>query len=175
MISPDPVAQPTEYQALLLRYLGDQDPSEIQRRTPDAAAGLVSEAGDLLRTRPEEREWSVLELVGHLHDAELVSGARYRWILAQDRPSLIGYDQDLWVDRLGHNQGDPDSLLAMFRAIRTANLELWAGTTQEQRDRVGMHVERGAESFDLMFRMLGGHDLFHIEQMNRTLATLRKG
>ena len=55
MISPDPVAQPSEYQALLLRYLGDQDPAEVQRRTPDVAAGLVSEAGDLLRTRQEER------------------------------------------------------------------------------------------------------------------------
>jgi DinB superfamily len=174
MSSPDPVSQPSEYQALLLRYLGDQDPAEVQGRTPRVAAGLVSEAGDLLRTRPQEREWSVLELIGHLHDAELVSGARYRWILAQDRPSLIGYDQDLWVERLGHNQGDPAALLATFGALRTANLELWSGISPEERDRVGMHVERGQESVDLMFRMLGGHDLFHIDQMNRTLAAVRE-
>ena len=175
MISPDPVSQPSEYQALLLGYLGDQDPAEVQRRTPGVAASLVSEAGDLLRIRPEEKEWSVLELIGHLHDAELVSGARYRWILAQDRPSLIGYDQDLWVERLRHNQGDPAALLATFAALRTANLGLWWGITQEERDREGDHVERGRESIDLMFRMLGGHDLFHIEQMTRTLAAVREG
>jgi hypothetical protein len=169
----DPVANPTEYQALLLRFLGDQDPAEVQARTPDVVSGLVEEAGDLLRTRPAEKEWSVLELLGHLHDAELVVGGRYRWIIAHDEPPLAPYDQDLWVDRLHHNEGDPDQLLSGWRALRRANLDLWARSSPEERARVGMHAERGPESFDLTFRLLSGHDLFHLEQMTQTLATLR--
>ena len=35
-----------------------------------------------------------------LADLELVTSARCRWILFEDKPTLIGYDQDLWVDRL---------------------------------------------------------------------------
>jgi DinB family protein len=170
----DPVAQPNEYQNMLLGYLGDQDPADVQAQTPEVVAVLVSEADDLLRTRPAEGEWSVLELIGHLYDAELVSSARYRWILAHDQPPLAPYDQDLWVQRLRHNEGDPEELLESFGALRRANLALWAGTTHDERERFGMHAERGPESVDLMFRMLAGHDLFHIEQMNRTLASLRE-
>ena len=43
----DPVAQPNEYQALLLRYLGDQDPADVQAQTPDIVAGLVEAARQL--------------------------------------------------------------------------------------------------------------------------------
>jgi hypothetical protein len=37
-----------------------------------------------------------------------------------------------------------------------------------------MHSERGPESVDLMFRMLAGHDRFHLNQMRTTLATVRE-
>jgi hypothetical protein len=36
-----------------------------------------------------------------------------------------------------------------------------------------MHAERGPESVDMMFRMLAGHDRFHLEQMARTLHGVR--
>ena len=84
-----------------------------------------------------------LECLGHATDAELVASSRYRWILAHDEPPLIGYDQDLWVDRLNHAQADPDELLATFEALRRANLALWARSTEEERARFGVHSERG--------------------------------
>jgi hypothetical protein len=34
-------------------------------------------------------------VLSHILDAEIVSAGRYRWILAQEEPTLIGYDQDL--------------------------------------------------------------------------------
>ncbi len=86
----------------------------------------LAEAGELLRVRPEPGEWSVLECVGHIVDSELVSGARERWIVAEDEPVIVGYDQALWVDRLEHNADDPALLVATFDALRAANLDLWA-------------------------------------------------
>jgi hypothetical protein len=169
----DPVGRPNEYQALLLRYLGDQDPADVQRQTPDVVRAILEDAGDLLRHRPGDGEWSVLELLGHLFDAELVVSARCRWILSEDRPPLAGYDQDLWVERLRHNDDEPNELLSAFGALRRADVQLWERTSPEERERVGMHSERGPESLDLVFRMLAGHDLLHIEQMNQTLAAVR--
>jgi hypothetical protein len=170
----DPVAQPSEYQALLLRYLGDQDPADVQAQTPDVIADIVGDAGDLLRARPAEGQWSVLELLGHIFDAEIVVSGRYRWTLAHDGPPLVGYDQDEWVARLRHKDDDPAEMLSVHRALREANLNLWGRTSPEERDRVGIHAERGPESLDLSFRLVAGHDLFHIEQMNRTLQTIRE-
>ena len=171
--SPDPVDEPAEYQQHLLRLLGDDDPAEVQRGTPAALRQLVEGSGDLIAVRPEPTEWSVLECVGHILDAEIVCGGRYRWIIAHDEPPLVGYDQDRWVERLHHDQDDPKELLDLFEALRIANLALWSRSSPQERARVGLHAERGPESFELTFRLLAGHDRFHVAQARRALDAVR--
>jgi hypothetical protein len=171
--SPDPVAEPQAYQLHLLGLLGADDPAEVQGGTVAAWRSLVEEAGDDLRTRPEPKEWSVYECLGHALDAEIVMSGRYRWVMAHDEPPLIGYDQDLWVDRLHVGDEPIDELLELLAPLKSANIALWNRTPQEQRGRVGMHAERGPESFDLAFRMLAGHDRFHLAQARRALEALR--
>lgn len=165
----DPVAQASEYQRMLLGVLGDGDPAAVQETLVPGVRQLVRAAGPDLRVRPARGEWSVAELVGHLLDSEIVTAARYRWILAHDRPSLVGYDQDLWVERLGHQEEDPEEMLAVLDALRRSNLGLWARSSPDDRARVGIHAERGPESFDLLFRLNAGHGLFHMAQMRQTL------
>jgi hypothetical protein len=170
--APDPVAEGAAYRAHLIGLVGDDDPGEVQASTPRALREAVSGAGPDVARPPERGEWSVLQLVGHFADAELVTSARYRWILAHDEPELAAYDQDLWVDRLRHGEQDPRELLALFDALRAANLALWARTGRAERSRRGIHAERGPETLEEVFRMLAGHDRFHLEQIERTLRTL---
>jgi hypothetical protein len=165
----DPVAEAQEYQRMLIGLLGDEDPVTVQEALVPEVRELVWAAGPDLRSRPAPGEWSVAELVGHLLDSEIVTAARYRWILAHDRPSLIGYDQDLWVERLRHRDDDPEEMLVLLDALRRANIGLWARTSPDERARVGIHAERGPESFDLLFRLSAGHGSFHMAQMRRTL------
>ena len=171
--SPDPVSEAAEYVQHLLGLLGGDDPADAQEAAPAAWRSLVEEAGDGLRDRPEPKEWSVLECVGHAVDAEIVTSARYRWIVAQDQPALIGYDQDLWVDRLRHRDDDPQRLLEVLSALRASNIELWRRSSEAERQRFGVHAERGNESFDLLFRMIAGHDRFHLAQGRRALEAAR--
>lgn len=171
--SPDPVSEPQAYQQHLLGLLGEDDPAQVQASTPAAYRTLLAEAADLASTRPLPAEWSVLECLGHAVDAEIVMSGRYRWVLAHDDPPLIGYDQDLWVDRLHAGGEDGDELLALFEPLRAANIKLWRRTPQDQRERVGMHAERGPESYDLTFRMIAGHDRFHLAQARRALEAVR--
>lgn len=173
MTSPDPVSAPRAYQDMLLGLLGDDDPAEVQETTPAELRSLVADAGADLRTRPAEGEWSVIELIGHIVDAELVSSCRYRWILAHDTPAIAGYDQDLWVERLHHATEDEDDLLEVFEALRAANLRLWVRTPVEERSRFGIHEERGPESYELTFKLIAGHDRFHVAQARRALAQVR--
>jgi len=172
-VSPDPVTQASAYQQHLLGLLGQDDPAEVQATTRAAILEVLTDAASDLRTRPAPGEWSVLELLGHLLDAEIVVSGRYRWVLSQDRPPLFGYDQDRWVERLRHNDDPPDELLEVFSTLRTANLRLWNRSSADDRRRVAMHAERGDESYELMFRMLAGHDRFHLDQMRQTLVMNR--
>jgi hypothetical protein len=171
----DPVSAPEAYRRSLLDALGDDDPAVAQRQTAAAIRDLVAEAGPLLRVRPEPGEWSVLECVGHIVDSELVAGARERWIVSEDEPVIVGYDQALWVDRLEHNADDPELLIATFEALRAANLDLWARLPAGDRARIGRHNERGPESYEMTFRLAAGHDRIHLAQARRALELARRG
>lgn len=175
MTTPDPVREAAAYQALLLAALGDDDPAEVQASTPAAIRALVADAGGDLRTVPLPGEWSALGCLAHMVDGELVSSARYRWIVAHDRPELVGYDQALWVERLHGADDDPADLIALFEALRRSNLAMWARSTAEGRARIGMHLERGPESYDLTFRLLAGHDRIHLAQARAALDAVRSG
>ena len=171
--SPDPVTEGAAYQRQLLDQLGSDDPAEAQAQTVAAIHELFAEAGRELRSRPEEGEWSALECAGHILDAEIVSSARYRWILAHDQPELTPYDQERWASRLRHVDDDPALLLATFEALRRANLDLWRRVPVEDRGRIGLHRERGPESYELTFRLIAGHDRLHVGQARRALAAVR--
>ncbi len=175
--SPDPVEDAQAYQEHLLALLGADDPAVVQAATPGAWHTMVDLAGSKLHDPPAEGEWSIFECLAHAADAEIVMSARYRWILAHDEPPLLGYDQDLWVRRL---HGDamaesPADLLATFGALRGSNLALWRRSSESQRNRVGVHGERGPESYDLSFRMIAGHDRFHLRQARETSAAVSAG
>jgi hypothetical protein len=171
--SPDPVAAARAYQEFVLAALGDDDPAVVQAGTPDAIRALVAEAGSDVRTKPEPGEWSVLECIAHLADGELVVSTRYRWIVAQDEPPIAGYDQALWVANLRHADDEPEDLLALFEALRSSNLALWARFGATHGDRIGRHSERGPESYDLTFRLAAGHDRVHLAQARRALDAVR--
>ncbi len=69
-------------------------------------------AGPGRHSAPAPGEWSVLGCLAHAVDAEIVMSGRVRWILAQDDPPLLGYDQDLWVQRLHPDNESPSERLA---------------------------------------------------------------
>jgi DinB superfamily len=171
--TPDPLSAAKAYQRLLLEALGADPPDVVQAETPGTLRGLVVEAGGDLRTRPAPREWSVLLCIAHLVDAEVAWAPRFRFVLAHDRPELPGYDQDRWVDRLHTEDEDPDTLLRLYEPLRASTIELWRRASAQDRERVGIHGERGPESFDVMFRMLAGHDRVHLAQARRALETVR--
>ena len=171
----DPVRTPDAYRQSLLAALGGQDPAVVLAAGPAVATALLGQAGTLLRRRPEPDEWSVLECLAHLADSELITAARLRWIAAEDRPDIVGYDQDRWVSEMHQVDEDPSILIAAFTAIRRWNLELWSRLPIADRDRVGIHRERGPESIDLIVRLAAGHDLVHLDQARRALEMVRRG
>jgi hypothetical protein len=54
------------------------------------------------------------------------------------------------------------------------NLTAWRNVAPGEMTRKGLHNERGEESLAQMFRMLAGHDLAHIDQINRYLEAIRE-
>lgn len=170
------VQDPSGYIAKLLGLLGQRDPLKVLGQTPDVLRQIVAaHPAAAFHARPFEGKWTPCEILGHLLDTEVVFGFRVRHILAEDRPTIIGMDQELWVAAQKYNEREPRELVEAFAAFRGENLRLWRRITPDQLQREGRHSERGNESLGLMLKMEAGHDLSHIDQIDRYIAAVKSG
>jgi hypothetical protein len=100
-----------------------------------------------------------------LADAEMATGFRVRQILSEDDHRIQGWDEAAWGRRNGNV--DVEAALAAYRALRRWNLALFRGLSQADLDRQGVHPERGPETLASIIRLLAGHDLNHLAQLER--------
>ncbi len=156
------------YTAALLALLGDHDPIEVQRGLVPALRAATEGIGDADLRKPEAPgKWSVLEVVQHLADSELVYGYRMRNIVAENNPTIAGYDQNAWAERLRYNEEDLGEALAELDVLRRRNLRFLARLRGDEWERSGQHSERGSESVRHIARLLAAHDLVHLRQIAR--------
>ena len=166
--SVDPPLERARYAGAILDLLGNDDPFAVLRHTPAAIVRAI-DGLTLAQLRTPERpdKWSIVHVLQHLADSDLVWGWRVRLILAHDRPQITGYDQDLWAERLHYAEADPDEAMAALHIVRRGNLKLIERATPEELKRVGVHAERGEESIEYLVRLYAGHDLLHRRQIDR--------
>lgn len=166
-----PVSDP--YIARLLETLGSRDPLRVLAETPDALRrGIAGMSDPQLSTAEAPGKWSARQMLAHLGDSELVGAFRFRMILAHDRPGIPGYDQEAWAGHLHYDQADVATVLNTFAVLRGANLRLLERTTPAERERVGLHSERGPESLGFLMKLYAGHDLVHLRQLARIRSAI---
>jgi len=165
----------TGYVRAILGMLGDRDPLTVLTELVPWIEQRVRGLDDAILRRPEAPgKWSVVEVIQHLADAELVTSYRIRTVLTQDTPPLAGYDQDDWARVLRYREVPLDDALGQLGGLRTANLRLLRSLEPAQWKRAGLHSERGMESVEHIVRMMGGHDLTHRRQVERILAAVAR-
>jgi hypothetical protein len=165
-------AQTAAYVAALLDLLGDKDAVAVLRQTPGELARVIDDVRSAVTAPEAPGKWSIRDVVQHLADSELVGGFRLRMILAQDRPSLAGYDQDSWANRLRYADADVGEAREQFTVLRRANLRLWTDLSEADLLRVGVHGERGVESLGHLRQLYAAHDLLHLRQLERIRAAV---
>lgn len=161
------------YVQALLDVLGDRQPLDVLPQLVPWLEQRLSGISQQDLRRPEAPgKWSVVEVVQHLADSELVFGFRARMILSEDRPPLQGYDQDRWASLFRYREVSLESALAQLGVLRAANLALLRGLGPAELERVGIHSERGPESLGHLMKLMAAHDLVHRRQIERVLGTV---
>ncbi len=162
-----------QYVQALMDLLGNRDPFKVQSELYDALVSEVTGLDDVLLRRQEAPgKWSIIQVVQHLADSELVYGYRIRMVLTQDRPAIQGYDQDQWANVLEYNDVSLRDALEQLRVLRGLNLNLVRSLRKEQLAREGVHSERGPESIWKLTQMMAAHDLLHRNQIQRIKKTI---
>ncbi|HVE80446.1 MAG TPA: DinB family protein [Gemmatimonadaceae bacterium] len=161
------------YTAALLDLLGDRDPLAVQAELVPALRRLSAGLSDGELRRPERPgKWSVMEVVEHLADQELVNGYRIRSVVAEDEPELRGYDQDRWAARLRYGAADLETVMSELAALRGRNLRLLRALPPAELERAGLHSERGPETVRRIMLLTAGHDLLHRRQIERIRSAI---
>jgi hypothetical protein len=166
---------PQQYIQRMLGNVGGQEPVKLQAAALKKIERLLKgAASSKLRKRPAPGKWSVAEILAHLADTELVSGYRIRTILGAPGTPIPAFDQDAWAAAMRYEKRDPRKSFERFCALRENNLALLKTLTPDQWEHHGMHAERGKETVAHIARMMAGHDINHLGQMERILAPKKK-
>ena len=161
---------PQQYTQRIVGFMEGKQPLTVQTATAKKLERLIKGVPvSKLRKRPAPDKWSVSEILAHLADAEIVGGFRMRFILGAPGTPVVAFDQDSWVTSGHYDKRDPRKSLEQFRVVREANLALLKSLTPDQWKHYGMHSERGQESIEHIVRMFAGHDLNHLQQIERIL------
>jgi len=157
------------YVQAVLELLGDLDPVEVLSGLRPAIEHRVKGVWEDDLVKPEaDGKWSMMDTILHLLDSEVVLGTRLRSILAEDRPILTSYDQDLWSSSLTYDKGEFDNTLRALFGLRRFHVRLIQSLTPEQLERVGVHYSGNQEeSLRYMIPLYAGHDMVHLRQLER--------
>jgi hypothetical protein len=169
-----PVDTPGDYAQGLLDRLGDRDPLSVMESSLADLGAIFAGVDDATIRKPEKPgKWSMIEVAHHLADSDMVAGVRLRMIVAQERPPIVAYDQELWVEKLRYRDAALADVLTQFAVLRNANLRLARQLTPADLARFGIHTERGGESAGYVLRLMAGHDIVHLAQIARIRAAVQ--
>jgi hypothetical protein len=164
-----------EYKTRILGYVAGKQPLKVQAETPKKLLRLIHGVPRArLLKRPAPGKWSVGEILAHLAETELVGGYRIRMVLGAPGTPIQAFDQDTWAEAGHYAKRDPRRSLEQFRTFRQANLELLKSLKPQQWKQFGIHAERGEESVETIVEMFAGHDINHLQQVERILSPKKR-
>jgi hypothetical protein len=144
---------------------------EGPRLLRDAFAKVPREAW---KWRPEDGKWSAQEVVCHCADAEMNAAARIRFLVAEDNPTISGYDQAHWARVFDYHRARVELALAMVDVIRAHTVNLLRQLPEAAWLRTGTHTERpGPYSAEDWLQIYAEHLEKHSRQIERNLEAWR--
>ena len=132
------------------------------RVVAEALAGATDEELD---ARPAPGQWTAREVVHHLADSEMTAGIRLRWLVAFDRPTIQGYDQEQFARTLFYDRPIESSLDA-FKSARKTTGEILERMSDADWQRRGSHTEhKGPYTPERWLEIYAPHAHRHAEQI----------
>ena len=153
------------------QHLGGRAPLAVAAATPAKIVTLIRGLSPRqLAQRPAPGKWSIREIVSHLADTEAVMWCRSRWIAFEENPALVPFDQEKWAAGRAHEKEPLAETLDRFRLLRRSQVRLFRAAPKKAFGRAGFHPERGNVTLREQLETLAGHDLNHLQQIQRLAA-----
>jgi len=150
---------------------------EVAEKSPKEIATAVSGLSpQALRYKPAPDKWSILEILGHLADIEIVYAYRLRQMLADKKPVIAPMDQDQWAKQLGYLDIPAPELVALYGLNRHHNLRLLRRLKPADLEKSAFHPEYQQDvTVATLLEKMAGHGANHLQQIERLKREASRG
>jgi uncharacterized damage-inducible protein DinB len=131
------------------------------------------EKGDLLAF-PIPGTWSIQQIILHLMDSDLIASDRMKRVAAEDRPTLVGYNETAFAQRLGYEHVSAQAAAELFRLNRQMTAEILRRLPDEAFQRKGLHTERGEVTLEQLLTTYTDHLDHHMKFVREKRKLLGK-
>lgn len=149
---------------VIAQYIADAD---LPARS---IAGLTREE---LLAFPIPGTWSIQQIVLHLMDSDLIGSDRMKRVIAEENPSLIGYDETAFANKLHYELMDVATACEVFKLNRLLTGTLLKQLPESIFQRTGTHSQYGLETLETLVRSYVEHAQYHVTFITRKKALLR--
>jgi hypothetical protein len=129
----------------------------------EAVSGVTPEH---LIARPIPGKWSILEVVCHLADYEIVAADRIKRVIADNEPMLISGDreqQSRFAARLAYHERPVEEELSLIEMLRRQFGRILRTLKPEDFQRRGIHSVAGPMTLENLVERMTRHIPHHIE------------
>jgi uncharacterized damage-inducible protein DinB len=119
-------------------------------------------------------KWSIQQVVIHCMDSDLISVDRIKRMIAEENPSLIGYDENKFVQNLFYNEQDAETAVQMVDLNRKQFARVLRKLPDAALQRKGTHNERGPLTAGKYIQFTVEHLEHHLKFIHAKRANMGK-
>ncbi|MCX8010525.1 MAG: DinB family protein [Ignavibacteria bacterium] len=129
---------------------------------------------EALKWKPSPEKWSAHEVILHCADSETNAAMRIRYLVSEENPLIVGYDQDLWAKKFDYHSLSIQPALKTIENVRAWTSELIKRFSEEDWNKKGKHTEYGEYSAEKWLELYSSHLEVHANQLERILNEWKK-
>lgn len=112
---------------------------------------------------PVPGTWSIQQIALHLLDSDLIASDRMKRVIAEDRPTLIGYNETAFGEKLFYDELDAQLAADIFEKNRRLTTEILRRLPDEAFARTGEHNESGTITLEYLVKTYTDHLEHHLQ------------
>jgi hypothetical protein len=118
--------------------------------------------------------WSIHQVVVHLMDSELICADRLKRMIAEENPTLIGYNENKFVENLFYHDQPAEQAVQIVDLNRKLFANVLRRLPAAAFDRRGTHNERGVITVAGYLKSTNDHLDRHIDFIHKKRAHMGK-
>lgn len=140
-----------------------------------AIRGLTPD--DLLAAPPAGKsvgKWTIQQVVLHLMDSDLIAADRMKRVIAEENPTLIGFDENKFASNLFYENQSADDAATLIALNRRNVVRILRRLPDSAFDRIGTHNERGKQTLADLLITYTNHLEHHLKFIHAKRAAMGK-